>query len=375
MRYHHLSLLLPSLLSICSIAIADDNNTAPAPLTPKTNQSAPASIISLKNAMVSAEIAANIKHVTADVGDIVKKGSTLVSLDCREYDALYEQAQANIATANAQLLSAKSLLETHRSDIEASNANVTLAQAQLSAEKSRIATAMANYASAKSRTNSDTAKCKLATIELQRSRGLREKLLIPQQDLDRALASYQASQAECSAVQSSLAGAQSSITTSKANANAAKSVVNVQQAKVRASKSNLEVAKTDISAKQANLDATKAMLKTEALMVSRCQIKAPFSGQIVQRMVQEGQRIAAGGQAFQLLSTQDAEVTASLSSEEIDQIKTSNAAYFTSNNKKVELSLRSVVAIVTGQARTQEVRFSFKKQNTLPIGLNGRVVW
>lgn len=377
MKTQHLVIsifLTPYLLGVGNLAVATEEIPTQKPLT-KKNQSVPASVISLKNAIISAEISANIQKVSVDVGDKVKKGTILASLDCREYDAIYEQAQANIATANAQLLSAESLLETRRSDIEASNANVSLAKAQASAERSRIATATAKFASAKSRVNADTANCKLATIELQRSQGLREKRLIPQQDLDKALATYQAAQAECSAVQSTLAGAKSDISTAKANAKAAQSVTKAQQAKMRAAKSNLEVAKTEITAMKAKLAAAKAKLKTEALMVSRCQLTAPFSGQIVQRMIQEGQRIATGGQAFRLLSTEDAEITASLSTEEIDHLKSSKTVIFNSANKQVTLSLRSVVAIVTGQARTQEVRFTFKENNTLPIGLNGRVVW
>ena len=377
MKTQHLVISIffsPYLLGVGNLAVATEEIPTQKPLT-KKNQSVPASVISLKNAIISAEISANIQKVSVDVGDKVKKGTILASLDCREYDAIYEQAQANIATANAQLLSAESLLETRRSDIEASNANVSLAKAQASAERSRIATATAKFASAKSRVNADTANCKLATIELQRSQGLREKRLIPQQDLDKALATYQAAQAECSAVQSTLAGAKSDISTAKANAKAAQSVTKAQQAKMRAAKSNLEVAKTEITAMKAKLAAAKAKLKTEALMVSRCQLTAPFSGQIVKRMIQEGQRIATGGQAFRLLSTEDAEITASLSTEEIDHLKSSKTVIFNSANKQVTLSLRSVVAIVTGQARTQEVRFTFKENNTLPIGLNGRVVW
>ena len=92
-------------------------------------------------------------------------------------------------------------------------------------------------------------------------------------------------------------------------------------------------------------------------------------------MVQLGQRIAQGEKAFQLISINDAEVTATLSSLELESIKQAKTIYFATTDSKIPVTLRSVVAIVTGQARTQEARFEFKQENTFPIGLNGRVIW
>jgi multidrug resistance efflux pump len=377
-RLSALSVLSVSLLCVSNLpvnlALAEEVVVASAAKL-QTTDSVPASILSLKDALVSAEVSANINRINVDVGDTVKQGDELAHLDCREYDARLEQAQADIETVNAQLLSAQSVIQIRLSDIQASKANEELTQAQADAERSRIALAKSKYNAAKSRVNADTAKCQLANIELQRSRNLRQQRLISQQELDKAQTEYRAAQAECSAVESALVGVQSDIGTAQATATAAQAMVKAQQAKTRAAMSNVEAAKTDITAIEAKLSAAKARLKTEALMVSRCTISAPFDGQIVQRMVQLGQRIAPGEKAFQLIAINDAEVTASLAVKELASLKQAKQIYFEVADKQLPVTLRSVVAIVTGQARTQEVRFKFEQENSLPVGQNGRITW
>ena len=377
-RLSALSVLSVSLLCVSNLpvnlALAEEVVAASVAKL-QTTDSVPASILSLKDALVSAEVSANINRINVDVGDTVKQGDELAHLDCREYDARLEQAQADIETVNAQLLSAQSVIQIRLSDIQASKANEELTQAQADAERSRIALAKSKYNAAKSRVNADAAKCQLANIELQRSRNLRQQRLISQQELDKAQTEYRAAQAECSAVESALVGVQSDIGTAQATATAAQAMVKAQQAKTRAAMSNVEAAKTDITAIEAKLSAAKARLKTEALMVSRCTISAPFDGQIVQRMVQLGQRIAPGEKAFQLIAISDAEVTASLAVKELVSLKQAKQIYFEVADKQLPVTLRSVVAIVTGQARTQEVRFKFEQENSLPVGQNGRITW
>ncbi|WP_022953010.1 HlyD family secretion protein [Leucothrix mucor] len=377
-RLSALSVLSVSLLCVSNLpvnlALAEEV-VATSVTKLQTTDSVPASILSLKDALVSAEVSANINRINVDVGDTVKQGDELAHLDCREYDARLEQAQADIETVSAQLLSAQSIIQIRLSDIQASKANEELTQAQADAERSRIALAKSKYNAAKSRVNADAAKCQLANIELQRSRNLRQQRLISQQELDKAQTEYRAAQAECSAVESALVGVQSDIGTAQATATAAQAMVKAQQAKTRAAMSNVEAAKTDITAIEAKLSAAKARLKTEALMVSRCTISAPFDGQIVQRMVQLGQRIAPGEKAFQLIAISDAEVTASLAVNELTSLKQAKQIYFEVADKQLPVTLRSVVAIVTGQARTQEVRFKFEQENSLPVGQNGRITW
>jgi len=75
---------------------------------------APAEVVSLNRAMLSAELNARIVAVRAEVGDRVEAGAVLVELDCRDYVARADQATATLAALAAQINFAEYRLERAR---------------------------------------------------------------------------------------------------------------------------------------------------------------------------------------------------------------------------------------------------------------------
>lgn len=76
---------------------------------------APATVISLNEPLISAQITAQIDLVPVRVGDMVEAGDTLVELDCTEYELGRESAQASLESAEAQYEQAKNNLERAQS--------------------------------------------------------------------------------------------------------------------------------------------------------------------------------------------------------------------------------------------------------------------
>lgn len=111
------------------------------------------------------------------------------------------------------------------------------------------------------------------------------------------------------------------------------------------------------------------------LEVSRCLIRAPFAGQITQRIVQEGQLVTAGTALFKLLQTGNLEITAELSPDEIKHIKGSPLLEFASGDDHATVSLRSIIDTIDETTRTQEVRLSLPRGSSLASGLSGRLEW
>jgi RND family efflux transporter MFP subunit len=72
-------------------------------LAVSASRDAPAEVVSLNRAMLSAELNARIVAVRAEVGDRVAVGDVLVELDCRDYIARAEQAAATLAALEAQI--------------------------------------------------------------------------------------------------------------------------------------------------------------------------------------------------------------------------------------------------------------------------------
>lgn len=71
---------------------------------------APADVRALNSAQISAEVAAVVKAVYADVGQRVSAGELLVELDAGDYQLSLSQAQANLASSQAQKASADAKL-------------------------------------------------------------------------------------------------------------------------------------------------------------------------------------------------------------------------------------------------------------------------
>lgn len=72
-------------------------------------QSAPASVVSLNHATLSAQLAAQIEVIHARVGNEVRKGETLVTLDCREARERRNIAKASLTLAEKAARRARSL--------------------------------------------------------------------------------------------------------------------------------------------------------------------------------------------------------------------------------------------------------------------------
>ena len=65
--------------------------------------SAPANVISLNHATISAEITGRAMMIEGEIGDQIKKGKRLITLDCRSYLLAKKQAEAGLHIAKTQL--------------------------------------------------------------------------------------------------------------------------------------------------------------------------------------------------------------------------------------------------------------------------------
>ena len=66
-------------------------------------KSAPATVVSLNNSMLSAQIKARVDDISVRVGEVVKAGSVVARLDCTYYHLGREEIQARVASLRARL--------------------------------------------------------------------------------------------------------------------------------------------------------------------------------------------------------------------------------------------------------------------------------
>ncbi len=97
---------LAGLLAISPLHAEEARPVTTAPLgglAVSAARDAPAEVVSLNRAVLSAELNARVVSVRAEVGDRVAVGDVLVELDCRDHRARAEQAEAALAAHEAQI--------------------------------------------------------------------------------------------------------------------------------------------------------------------------------------------------------------------------------------------------------------------------------
>ncbi len=92
-----------------------------------SEQSAPATLVSLNQAQLSTQISAMVQTIHVDLGDTVKKNQRLLSLDCRDYHYAKQQANATYLARKAQARFAKKTFARNQKLIQQS----TIPQASL----------------------------------------------------------------------------------------------------------------------------------------------------------------------------------------------------------------------------------------------------
>jgi len=225
--------------------------------------SAPANIISLNHAVISAEITGRALAIPVEAGDYVKQGQKLVGLDCRSYILQNKLAKDGLKVAITQLNHAKK--------------------------------------------------------QFARNQRLLKQGTIPRELYDNAEA------AQLTAL-------------------------------------------ADIELKKTSIESTQ-------LTIRRCQITAPFSGQISKRMVQQGQLVTAGTPLLKLMQNNHREIKADISQEELFKLKKARKIRFSVGTKHYKTSIRSIIQNVDTLTRTYEVRLRLPKGVKLAVGLSGRIEW
>lgn len=114
-------------------------------------RSAPATVISLNQPQISAEINARMQSFPALVGDRVSQGDLLARLDCSELELGLDSATAQVASAEARLELARSRLNRTQSlsanqllsqdDLDSSRTELSATQANLQVARAQRATA------------------------------------------------------------------------------------------------------------------------------------------------------------------------------------------------------------------------------------------
>jgi membrane fusion protein (multidrug efflux system) len=268
---------------------------------------------------VSSRVTGQVLHVDVEEEQFVHAGDPIAEMDPKDYEVALEQAQANLADAQAEYQQAivnvpitsvnvKTSLSTSGSDVLGTEASVSQAEAQAQAAKAQVDSAKATALKAQ--------------IDVDRYTPLVAKDVISKQQYDQAVATAAADQAALDAAQRT--------------AKAQQDNVRMMQQKLAQSKSqeqqNAANGPKQVAVQQARADAAAASVKQAQARVDQAQLNlsytkivAPTTGIVSKKSVVVGSNLSVGQSLMTIVPLEDLWVTANFKETQLKEMKVGQA--------------------------------------------------
>lgn len=237
-----------------------------------------------------AQVEANMNPIIPHVGGYiekvyvsdnqnVKKGDTLFVIEDADYMVQLEQAKANLAAAESQLLVAQASTNSSKAGVHVSTAQVSSASG-----------------------NIENAKIKLwrATNDFERYENLYKNHSITAQQYEQALATKQEAEQQLSILQS-----QQRATNSQRSAAISES----------------EISEKKVAVAEANVKSATAQLNAAQLNIGYTIVTAPIDGQLSSVDLQPGQFVSPGQALFYLVNTKNMWVVANFKETQMEKLE------------------------------------------------------
>jgi len=264
---------------------------------------------------VSSRVSGQVIHVDVEEQQYVHQGDPIAEIDPKDSQVALEQAEANLANAQAEYQQAivnvpitsvqvNTTVQTSSSDVLASQASVEQAEAQVQVDKAKVASA--------------AAQAQKSALDVQRYTPLVAKDVISKQQFDAAVAQAAADQGALEAAQRDVKAqedtvrlmtqrlAQSQSQAAQSRKNGPKQVA-VQQAHAAAALAAIKEAQAKVDQAQLNLGYTKVV--------------APITGIVSNKSVAVGENLSVGQSLMTIVPLTDLWVTANFKETQLKQMR------------------------------------------------------
>ena len=264
---------------------------------------------------VSSRVSGQVIHVDVEEEQFVHAGDPIAEIDPKDYQVALEQAEANLANAQAEYQQAlvnvpitsvqtNTSIQTSSSDVLASQASVEQAEAQVQVDKAKVASA--------------AAQAQKSALDVQRYTPLVAKDVISKQQFDAAVAQAAADQGALEAAQRDVKAqedtvrlmserlAQSRSNQVQSERNGPKQVA-VQQAHAAAALAAIKEAQAKVDQAQLNLGYTR--------------IVAPITGIVSNKSVAVGENLSVGQSLMTIVPLTDLWVTANFKETQLKEMR------------------------------------------------------
>ncbi len=261
--------------------------------------------------------AGTITAVKVQVGQAVKAGDVLASLDTTDLELAAKQAEVSVRQAQAQL---QQLQEgANATDVAAAEAALSSAQQAVKNAQQTQKSAQANYQQTLKGPDRDTlaaaqAQVDQARVQLQQAQQAYDRVkdrpdvgMLPQSvQLQNATIALQTAEAQYRAAEKSVTGAQ--VEAARSQVTAAESQVTAAEAQVAQAQANLDRLKRGSSEGQlavarAGVDAAMLSLQVAQRRVDNARLVAPWDGVVTQVAIVQGGQASPAQPAIRLADT------------------------------------------------------------------------
>lgn len=243
--------------------------------------------------LVAPRVQGYIEAMAVEDNQRVKAGDLLFVIESADYNTRLHEAQASVDQSEAAVRQAEAKLSAQQALLET-------AEAQLTSQKSNVQESLAAVEVAKARADQ-------AENHYSRYAELSEEGFFPKARLDDAATNVKTAKAE-------LERARAAYTTQK-------SQLALAQASIDRARQELVASEAAITGASSQVAAAKARLDSAALDVSRTEVRAPVSGVIANRSVQQGQLVSPGQQAMAIVPVDQSYVIANFKETQVGRMK------------------------------------------------------
>jgi membrane fusion protein, multidrug efflux system len=264
---------------------------------------------------VSSRVTGQVIKVYVEDNQRIQVGDPIAEIDPRDYQVAVEQAQANLASAQASAIqqtvnvpitnvNVTTSVDTTGSDVQGSTAAVDQARKQEQAAEARVVAAKAN--AVKSR------------LDVDRYTPLVQKDVISKQQYDAAIATDASNQAAVLEAEANVIASQAQVTQAlqKLSQSRYQSVQSIKTGpdQVRAQQAKANAAMADVKQAQAKVD--QALLN-----LSYTHITAPTTGIVNKKNVQVGANLSIGQDLLTIIPLTNLWVTANFKETQLSQMR------------------------------------------------------
>ena len=305
--------------------------------------------LQLQNIDVASLRAGRVSQVLVHEGDLVEKGTPLVTLSSEELDTQLQGAEA----AKWQAEAAKSQAEGRKSQAQAAKARAEGAVTRAMGTEKR---AEGGYARTQGGVNqadaviaAKKAQLQIALDNLNNTKALRKDDLVSIAELQQREQAYQAAKAEVLAAQAAKAQAAAGGTEAQAGIAEAQSGIAEAKAAVAEAQAGINQAQAGIEQAQAGINQAQSQINRVKSIQSDMYVRAPQAGRVEYRIVEVGNVIAPGSKVVTLVDPNDVYLEIFLPTDSSNQVQIGSPARIVLDGIKAVLPAK--VSFVANQSQ------------------------